>query len=163
MTRTVLKRAPAVALAGLSLLLGCDGESGPISKPVFVDQAQTGTWVAIEPRQCLTNPWEQDWLAQHDGDYARYPKDHATPGLEPEEFAIIVDYYARQGVEVFAGATAPKYEVICLMCSCPEGHTMFLQVRVSDVETMISFGYRVETPPAAFDGALDRLLDRLLG
>ncbi|HEU4366591.1 MAG TPA: hypothetical protein VFT13_14140, partial [Candidatus Krumholzibacteria bacterium] len=115
MTHSFLKRAPAVALAGLCLLLaGCDDESEPISKTIIAGHAPTSTWVAIEPTQCLTNPWEQDWLAQHDGDYARYPKDHATPGLEPAEFAIIVDYYARQGVEVFAGATAPKYEAVCL-------------------------------------------------
>jgi hypothetical protein len=103
--------------------------------------------VAIEPTQCLTNAWEADWLAQHGGDYAAYPKDPARPGLEPEEIAIIKDYYQRQGVVVSDTATAPKYESVCLACTCPEGHTMYLRVRSQDVDTMIGFGYRVEAPP----------------
>lgn len=157
----VLKRAPAhaVALAGLCCLItGCHGTSQPVSKTVFVGDVGVGTWVAIEPTQCRSNPWEQDWLAQHDDDYDGYPADDMKAGLEPEEFAIITDYYARQGVEVRAGATAPRYEDVCKACFCVAGHTMFLQVRESDVETMISFGYRVEEPPSLSDWVLGRLL-----
>jgi hypothetical protein len=107
------------------------------------------TWVAIEPTQCLTNAWEQDWLARNGDDYAGYPKDPGTPGLETGEIAIIEEYYSRQGVVVSGTDTAPKYESVCLACSCPEGHTMFLRVRAQDVNTMIGLGYRVEAPPAA--------------
>ena len=104
------------------------------------------TWVAMEPVQCLGNPWEQDWLENHDGDYDSYPKDPARPGLEPEEFEVIQDYYNGGGVGVFEGRTASKYDSVCLACSCPEGHTLFLQVRDQDVEAMVGWGYRVEPP-----------------
>jgi len=105
------------------------------------------TWVAMEPIQCLGNPWEQDWLQHNNGDYGSYPKDPTTPGLEPEELEIIQDYYERQGVTVSDGMNVPKYEEVCLACSCPEGHTLYLLVPDQDVETMVALGYRVESPP----------------
>lgn len=103
-------------------------------------------WMAIDPTQCLTNPWEQDWLSQPGHEYGDYP---GAPGheLTPAEIAIITDYYARHGVVVQETATAPKYEVVCLACSCPEGHAMFLRVRPEDAATMESLGYRREAPP----------------
>ncbi len=103
-------------------------------------------WVATEPIQCLGNPWERDWLASHDGDYGSYPKDPTKPGLEPAEVEIIRDYYRRQGVVVFEAATKGRYEVVCAACSCPEGYTLYLEVRRQDVERMTSFGYRQESP-----------------
>jgi hypothetical protein len=88
-----------------------------------------------------------DWLEQHAGNNAAYPRDPTTPGLESEEIVIITRYYASQGVVVFETATAPKYEEVCLSCSCPEGYTLFLQVRENDLDTMIGFGYRAEASP----------------
>jgi hypothetical protein len=104
------------------------------------------TWVAIEPIQCLGNPWEQDWL-DNGGDYQDYPKDPTTPALEQAELEIIKDYYQRQGVEVSDGLNEPKYDNVCLACSCPEGQTLYLQVREEDIPTMLSLGYRLESPP----------------
>ncbi len=103
-------------------------------------------WVATEPIQCLGNPWEQDWLKSHDGDYASYPKDPTRPGLEPEEIEIIKDFYRRQGVVVFEVDTRPKYLAVCAACLCPEGHTLYLRVRLEDLETMLALGYRQESP-----------------
>jgi len=98
-------------------------------------------WVAIEPIQCLGNPWERDWLASHQGDYASYPRN------KPAEFQIIKDYYRRQGVVVYQAATRDRYQAVCLACSCPEGFTLYLEVRRPDVRTMIGLGYREESPP----------------
>lgn len=130
---------------------GClsDDPSAP-EDPSLSSLRQT-VWVAIEPRQCLTNPWEQDWLQQSGGAYEDYPKDPMRPGLEPEELEIIQDYYARLGVVVSDGTTRKKYEVVCMACSCPEGHTLYLQVRPQDVRTMVAFGYRVEAPAVSRD------------
>jgi hypothetical protein len=100
-------------------------------------------WVAAEPVQCLGNAWEQDWMTSHDGPY---PKDHSRPGLEPEEVAILRDYYERQGVTVFRVTTRAKYAVVCEACSCAEGYTLYLQVRDQDLEKMLSLGYREESP-----------------
>jgi hypothetical protein len=94
----------------------------------------------------LLNPWERDWLESHNWDHSAYPKDPTTPGLEPEELAIIRDYYDRLGVTVFDATTAQKYEIVCAACSCPEGHTLYLLVRGEDVEQMVEVGYRVESP-----------------
>jgi hypothetical protein len=125
---------------------GCSSEDGTNVEARPAKSALTVTWVAIEPVQCLGNPWEQDWLENNGWDYDAYPKDPTRPGLEPEEFEIIRDYYARQGVVVFEGRTAPKYESVCLACSCPEGHTLYLLVRDEDAEAMIGWGYRLESP-----------------
>jgi hypothetical protein len=140
-------RVAMASIAVMSLAAGCESDDKTPQVPGPITQVGPATWVAIEPTQCLTNDWEADWLAQHGNDYAAYPKDYARPGLEPEEVAIIKDYYRHQGVVVSGTATAPKYDAICAACNCPEGHTMFLRVRAEDVETMIGFGYRVESPP----------------
>ena len=130
-----------VVVLALSVLcvMSCNREDSTSPNP---DQV----WVATEPIQCLGNPWERDWLESHNGDYSGYPKDPATPGLEPEEFEIIRDYYGRQGVTVFEADTAQKYDVVCAACSCPEGHTLYLLVQGEDVQQMIEFGYREEPP-----------------
>jgi hypothetical protein len=133
-----MKWTIALALSGLCLL-SCNSEDPMIPTPDPV-------WVAMEPIQCLSNPWELDWLGSHNGDYSGYPKDPTTPGLEPEEFEIIRDYYDRQGVGVLEGETAPKYDVVCAACSCPEGHTLYLLVRYEDLQQMIDLGYREEYP-----------------
>jgi len=126
---------------------GCTSEDGASFEAQPAKSVLVTTWVAIEPVQCLGNPWEQDWLEKHGWDYHSYPKNPARPGLEPEEFEIIQDYYDRGGVAVFEGRTAPKYDNVCLACSCPEGHTLYLLVRDQDVEAMVGWGYRVEQPP----------------
>ncbi|MCH8125190.1 hypothetical protein IIC38_04410 [candidate division KSB1 bacterium] len=103
-------------------------------------------WMATEPIQCLGNPWELDWLESHNWNYSGYPKDHTTIELEPEEFAIIQDFYNRRGVTVFKAETVQKYDTVCAACFCPEGHTLYLIVAIEDVQKMIEFGYRIETP-----------------
>jgi hypothetical protein len=140
-------RAAAPSLAVLCLAAGCSDHPAR-HEPESGTRTQAQTWVAIEPTQCLTNAWEADWLRQHGGDYDAYPKDYARPGLEPEEIAIITDYYTEHGVVVSETATARDYEArTCAACTCAEGHTMFLLVRDQDVDTMIGFGYRIEAPP----------------
>ena len=127
-------------------VIGCQRDGGTDASLQLDRNVQDEAWVAIEPTQCLTNSWEMDWLANNNGDYSGYPKDPTRPGLEHEEFEIIQDYYSRQGVVVFEATTRPKYETVCLACSCPEGHTMYLAVRNQDVDIMVGFGYRVEEP-----------------
>jgi hypothetical protein len=103
-------------------------------------------WVAIEPIQCMGNPWEQDWLESHNQDYSSYPKSFTDSELEPEIFKIIKYYYYRHGVNIFAGETAHKYDAVCAACSCPAGYTLYLLVEAENVQKMIGFGYRKEIP-----------------
>ena len=135
----------AFVVAGLLCLVSLAScQQVSILRPWPPDLARA--WVATEPIQCLGNPWEQDWLASHDNDYASYPKDPTKPGLESAEVEIIKDYYRRQGVTVFEVAAKGRYGVVCLACSCPEGYTLYLDVRQQDVPKMISLGYRQESP-----------------
>jgi hypothetical protein len=143
---TTLKRLAAPSAALVILLAGCDSDDSSPHGPGPITRIQAPSWMAIEPTQCLTNPWEEDWLAQPGNTYVDYPKDYATPGLDPGEIAIIKDYYLRHGVVVVETATTMRFEVVCLACSCPEGHTMYLLVRARDVATMLSLGYRRESP-----------------
>ncbi|UCG50428.1 MAG: hypothetical protein JSW58_09440 [Candidatus Latescibacterota bacterium] len=104
-------------------------------------------WVATDPIQCLGNPWEQDWLEAHGGDYEAYPRDPSTPGLEPEEEEIITEYYDREhDVKIFDIETAETYEGVCRACSCPQGYTLYLLIPTLDVETMLDLGYTLEGP-----------------
>ena len=127
------------------LLTSCSSDDPSAPEKARLASVESHAWVAIEPTQCLTNPWERDWLDRHNDDYGAYPREYPTR-LTPEELEIIKEYYARQGVVVFDAITRPKYEEVCLACNCPEGHTLYLSVREKDVETMIGMGYREEMP-----------------
>lgn len=122
-----------VAMAAVALLLwGCDG-GGFLLEP-------RQSWVAIDPVQCLTNPWEKDWLERHDGNYGSYP-------LDPDsQYAIIRAYYAGHGVRVDDIISIPKYQNVCEACSCPRGDALYLLVRNVDVNRMLRFGFRLESP-----------------
>lgn len=131
----------AFAIASALFLASCQQGhvlSPALPGPGFELAPPERAWVAIEPIQCLGNPWEQDWLASHHGDYGSYPRDNP--------FQIIKDYYRRQGVVVYEAATQARYEVVCLACSCPEGYTLYLEVRRQDVPAMLALGYREESP-----------------
>ena len=131
----------------LSLLTACssDDSSGVENKPLESSGART--WVATEPTQCLTNPWEQDWLSKNNGDMAAYPRDLSWPRqLTPDEIEIITEYYAKQGVVVFETATRGISPSVCEACECDEGHTLYLLVGDRDVDRMIALGYRADAP-----------------
>ncbi len=142
MRKFVLSLALALSLAA------CASEDSQSPEDSNLVRSGARAWVATEPTQCLTNPWEVDWLARHNGDEAAYPRDLSTwpRRLTPEEIVIITEYYEDQGVVVFETATREKTRYVCAACECEEGHTLYLLVRERDVEKMISFGYRREAP-----------------
>lgn len=120
----------AVVPAAL-LLPACDGRGGLLRPP-------EEEWVAMEPVQCLGNPWERDWIERHGNDPQRYPRDRDSVNR------IIADYYGRLGVEVRAVVSLPRYDVVCLACSCPRGDTLYLLV--DDARPMLDLGFRREFP-----------------
>ena len=136
----------SLALALTLTACGSDDSQTPDNSSLV--QSGPRTWVATEPTQCLTNAWEADWLAHHNYDMARYPRDLSTwpRQLTPDEIEIITEYYAKQGVVVFETATRGISPSVCAACECEEGHTLFLLVRDRDVDTMIALGYRAEAP-----------------
>jgi hypothetical protein len=118
---------------------GCQSQSdGPAQTPATV-------WMATEPTQCLSNAWERDWIAQHDGDEASYPRGDLYQ-IEPEEAEIITDDYARNDVIVSEVTSAHTLESVCAACDCPQGHTLYLSVRPQDVVKLKVFGYRQQDP-----------------
>lgn len=128
----------------LFLLMGTISVSGCLLN----DPGQRGKlWMSIAPIQCLSNAWEQDWLASHDNDYGAYPHDLSKPGLEEEEKVIIRSYYQRQGVPIEELATTDWYGAVCLACSCPQGYTMFVLVAEAHEEMMLDLGFvRSDSP-----------------
>ena len=133
-------QAPLIVLSGLAAIIlgGCLlNDQGPIGK----------VWMSIAPIQCLGNPWEQDWLANHDDNYDAYPRDLSKPGLEEEEKEIIQSYYQQRGVTIEAFATTEWDGAVCLACSCPQGYTMYTLVAERHEQTMLDFGYvRSDSP-----------------
>ena len=136
--------AVVVMCAGL-LAVACSGDDSTSTDNLLAAHGAR-VWVATEPVQCLTNPWEADWVQDHPGEM--YPRDlNSWPRrLTDEEIDIITDYYAELGVTVFDTDTAEKSRTICAACTCEEGYTLFLLVGESDVETMIGLGYRRAAP-----------------
>jgi len=124
-----------VASAFLALLSSCEGGPGGGG---FLLPGQT--WIATDPVQCLTNPWEEDWLSRDSNVYQDYPR------AIDSQLAIVRDYYARMGVEIAEAISIAKYNVTCDACSCPRGDALYLRVRDADVDTMLSLGYRLESP-----------------
>jgi hypothetical protein len=136
--KTLRRCAGIFACAAIALCVqSCDDGGGTLLPPAE-------TWVATEPTQCLTNPWEQDWLARHGNNYDAYPRD------EESQQAIIVEYYARLGIDVGAVLSLPKYEIVCMACSCPRGDTLYLLVSEDHAGWMVGMGYRKEDPRPGF-------------
>jgi len=129
------KTAAALLLTLTALLTipSCEGGGGALLLP-------NRTWVAIDPVQCLGNPWEMDWLAHHANDYLAYPRDIDS------QLAIVREYYARIGVDIDQSLSVPNGLGVCDACSCPRGDTIYLHVRDRDLRTMLVLGFRVETP-----------------
>jgi len=145
MRKFILSLAFALSIAA------CGSDDSQVPESSALDRSGPRTWVAIEPVQCFTNAWEADWLAHHNDDRAKYPRDlSAWPrALTPQEIQIITAYYAKQGVVVFETATRAEPRTstpVCAACICEEGHTLFLLVRDRDLAEMIALGYRVEAP-----------------
>jgi hypothetical protein len=140
-----MKKFVVLALCLGSTLTACK-EDVPTSVGNHPSAESARAWVATEPVQCLTNPWEADWVQDHPGE--TYPRDlNSWPRrLTDEEVAIITDYYAELGVTVYGADTREKARTICAACNCEEGFTLFLLVGESDVETMIGLGYRRAAP-----------------
>ena len=122
----------------LVLLSGCM-PTEPDKPPI----CRLCTWVAIDPIQCMLNPWEQEWLEEHPGEM--YP-------LELEEMLpIIIDYYERLGIRVIDSEIYWTHNEVCLACTCAAGYTVYFLVRKWDVGRMLDLGFRLENPDEALE------------
>jgi len=91
------------------------------------------TWLYIEPTQCLSNTWDQEWLQTHD--YNEYPQNEAA------QLKIVTDYYRDHGVVIHDIYTRKVYEAVCAACSCPTGDRIYSLVQEQDVDFMLAEGW----------------------
>jgi hypothetical protein len=126
------------SLLVLLLVSGCKID-GPVD-PLITRKC---AWVAIDPIQCMGNPWEQEWLEEHPGEF--YP-------LELEDILpIIIDYYERQGITIADSRILWTHNSVCLACSCPAGYTVYFLVPKRYVPKMLDLGFRIESPEETVD------------
>ena len=126
-TSTGLPRQPSarlnlwlVALA-LGLLAGCQEE---------------GVWLFIDGVQCLTNPWEQDWLRNHNGDY---------PLNRSKKVAIFRDYYAGKGLAILDARLGGDGKTSsCLACGCSSGERYYALADGTDEGAFLDLGFERE-------------------
>ena len=98
------------------------------------------TWLEIDPIQCMLNPWEKDWLLEHNNDYSGYS--------EEDESGIIKKYYQNKSIEILDIQSRKTHENVCEACDCPRGDTLYILVDQKDERKMIELGYR----PSEFRG-----------
>lgn len=119
----------------LALLAGCISDN-----PVDPDRP-TSVWMAYTMRQCLSNPWERDWLSRDGNEYDDYPRDIA------EQTEIAHDYYHHQEIEILYAKIFKTAPCACLACSCCSGYTLWLKVPSEFEDILIDMGFRNEFPP----------------
>ena len=93
------------------------------------------SWVATDPVQCMSNPWEIDWLRDHNWNYTTYP--HGPEG----EASVVIAYYGKLGVVVYDVKSLATHNGVCAACSCARGDTLYLLVSNRNVGRMLDMGY----------------------
>src|SRR3989338_7217009 len=102
-------------------------------------------WVKTDPKQCYSNPWEQDWKETHNNDTSAY-HDKKPINIEPEEEEIIKQYFNKTGINVYQLYSQTyqeqgKSQVACRACSCPQGYTLYILIRKNDLLKVSQFGF----------------------
>ena len=93
-------------------------------------------WVAIQPVQCLGNPWEKAWLAHHHNKGAAYPRD--------QELKLLREFFTAKGIHILDLRLRPFMQGtgLCMACTCPRGDTIYLLVSGSDSIPLTRYGYK---------------------
>ena len=88
--------------------------------------------------QCLTNPWEQDWLART----SRPPE--AFPQGDEARLAILREYYQGRGLAIHE-ARRVQYlrpdQAVCLACNCPNGYKVQALIDEAAVGRALELGF----------------------
>ena len=97
------------------------------------NQNQDRESVFIDPTQCLSNEWDNDWLKTHE--YDEYP------ATESGRLKIFTDYYEALGVKIYDAYSEWVYDAVCAACSCPTGERYFCTVSEDDVAFLLNAGF----------------------
>ncbi|QQS59570.1 hypothetical protein IPN35_01645 [Candidatus Peregrinibacteria bacterium] len=78
-------------------------------------------WMSILPIQCLGNPWEQEYLQNHNTEN--------YPAKDDQQISIIKDYYEKQGIPLLEVKKVPlEGMVFCSACDCPAGYRLEVEI-----------------------------------
>ena len=109
----------------------------------FISQAcneeENREWVTIDPIQCMGNIWEHDWLENNNDDYELYVK-----LSDSERLQIFEQYFEQLGIEINKLEQTFPYDATCSACSCPRGDRIHCYINESDIDQMLSFGFKIE-------------------
>lgn len=121
-------------------MLGC--KPGKDSSSSSGDQV----WLWTDPVQCLTNPWESNWLSEGGREYQDYPiGDNLI--VEEEEAEIIKGYFLEKEKVTIHDLYSRKYEEVglsqsvCEACHCPQGYRLFVLVDQDKMKLMEEKGF----------------------
>lgn len=136
MNRTV-RLLMFILLIGMILPVSCKAVKQSAS-------ASDTVWLQTDPVQCLGNPWEKAWLEAHDGEYEAYPIGNPRE-VEAKEAEVIRSFFEKQGIAILEVESKPYPEgaMVCDACSCPQGYTLYLQVREKDMEALKQFDFKL--------------------
>ncbi len=107
-----------------------------LASPLYADApTENQVWIIVRPRQCMSNPWEKDWLARHKNQVAKYPR--------AQEYDVMKKFFLRKQVKIHSLRVKAylKGDPRCETCDCGRGDTWFLLVSGEDVPKMVSWGY----------------------
>lgn len=109
----------------------------------FISQAcneeENREWVTIDPIQCMENTWEHDWLANNNDDYELY-----SSFSDDERLQIFEQYFENLGIAIYKLDQTYPYDAVCAACSCPRGDRIHCYIDESDIDQMLSFGFKIE-------------------
>lgn len=122
------------ALLLLIAITACD-HTAPAEALLDRQFARIGaqTWVEAMPLQCLTNPWQQEWLKEHGNDPSQYPHER--------ERDILRMYFLKRGVDFGEYHAEGVWDATCAACTCPAGYAAFLQINQQDLPVFEQHGF----------------------
>ena len=111
---------------------------------LMMNGSEDRVWLAINPVQCMQNPWEKEWRESNPDE--GYPSTNSTAIAE-----IMRSYYEEQGFTIF-DIKIVKLQTLdyvpadrnhtCEGCGCSLGHTVLVKVLKSDAPAMLGMDFR---------------------
>ncbi len=138
MRPSATRLACAAVLLLLFVITACDHTAtGPVEAQLNQPFARRGAlvWVETMPLQCLSNPWQQEWLQGHGNDPSQYPHER--------ERDILRMYFLKRGVDFGDYRKEAVADAVCAACSCPTGYAAFLQINQQDLPVFEQHSFRL--------------------
>ncbi len=125
--------------------LGC--RTAPLAKPKpsnpFMTDDPNKAWVALQPVQCLSNPWEKDWLKAHKNKGTKYPM--------RDEVNVMKAFFTKKGFFIHDLRIRPYMhdKPLGRACNSPRGDLLLMLVNREDVSLLMHYGFQSTIPTAS--------------